>query len=537
MAFVPTAQHLPIFDWIDRHLYDGAKTRKEIAALVISARAGTGKTTTLRKIAERIPQRPNPFSDTGAMSDILYLAFNKSAVEDVQARGLAPHVEAKTLNSLGFAALRRWNRNIDLDAAKTERILESRLTEDDAKKFTVVVKKLVSLAKSQGLAPAVDGVVGAVLPDNPDSWSQLIHHYDVEAPFDDDSLMPRAVEIARKTLVASMKSTVMDFDDQLWVPLMLGLPMRRRYRYVFVDEAQDLNPVQRRLVRSAVEPGGVIIAVGDPYQCCYGFRGADVASFDRFEDEYGATIMPLSVTWRCPSSVVELAKRLVPDYEAAPEAPVGTVINATVSAVTDWSPGDLIVCRLNAPLVKLAHRFLRQRIPCRIAGRDFARGLTSLIKKLKPTSLEDLIRKANAYLMKKRDKLSAAKKEAQIQALTDKVETIVALAEEVDDMASLHSTIETMFSDVDSKGLITLSSIHRAKGQEAKRVFLLSPHLLPFKGAKLAWEIEQERNLEYIALTRAEDTLVFLVDDTKKNAKKSPTQPTEPMAASRRLFE
>ena len=55
-----------------------------------------------------------------------------------------------------------------------------------------------------------------------------------------------------------------------------------------------------------------------------------------------------------------------------------------------------------------------------------------------------------------------------------------------------------------------LATVHKAKGLEAPRVFILEPNLMPSPWAKKAWQIEQEGNLQYVAVTRALETLIYL---------------------------
>lgn len=508
MPFTPSKQHTDIFAWVDAHSFDDDGSQR---ALSIIARAGTGKTTTLQKICERIPVRKNgPY----VQQDIIYLAFNKSAVLDVKARGLAEHVNAMTFNAIGFAAVRKKFPRANVDARKTRLILEENLSERDVKTFSSTIEKLVGLAKSQGVAPKGYESTG-ILPDTMETWEALIDRYNVEAPWDDERLMPRAIDLASRVLAESVKIThTIDFDDQLWLTMVLDLPMPRRYRVVLADEGQDLNPVQRKLLAKLMEKNGMLIVVGDDAQCIYGFRGSDVDSFHAIAKEYGATRLPLTVTYRCPTAVVDLAKRYVPDIEAAPGAATGEVVTMHVDDVKDWRGAkDLIVCRTNAPLVAQAYSFIRQKIPCRVAGRDFGAGLTALIKKLKPTDIKDLLAKLDAYRVKEVGKLVAAKKEHRVQSLTDKIDSLEVLALECDDLDALDGIISRLFSDLSQEGKIVLSSVHRAKGAEADRVFILRPDLMPFRMARLDWEIEQEKNLIYVAYTRARKTLVFLAKD------------------------
>src|SRR5690606_18120963 len=100
----------------------------------------------------------------------------------------------------------------------------------------------------------------------------------------------------------------------------------REFDNVLVDEAQDLNVAQRILIRRMLKEGGRLIAVGDPRQAIYGFRGADSDSFRLIGEEFNATDLPLTVTFRCPKAVVAQAQRYVSHIQAHETAPEGEVI-------------------------------------------------------------------------------------------------------------------------------------------------------------------------------------------------------------------
>jgi superfamily I DNA/RNA helicase len=111
----------------------------------------------------------------------------------------------------------------------------------------------------------------------------------------------------------------------IWLPIVLRLPIEK-YDWVFVDEAQDLNKSQLELVHNLVNETGRVCCVGDRHQSIYGFRGADVDAIPRLIRELNEVkVLPLTVSWRCPSSVVGLAQQLVPQFQAAPDAPEGTI--------------------------------------------------------------------------------------------------------------------------------------------------------------------------------------------------------------------
>lgn len=112
-------------------------------------------------------------------------------------------------------------------------------------------------------------------------------------------------------------------------------------------------------------------------------------------------------------------------------------------------------------------------------------------------------------------KWTAKGKEQKAEEAEDRVSTILAVVEECErrgrhDVASVVDFIERLFGD-NVKGAVTLCTYHRAKGREWDRVLLLEhSSRCPSRAARQEWQLEQERNLAYVAVTRAKKTLVFI---------------------------
>lgn len=505
MTFIVTPQHAAIYSWVD------APTSK---AAIIEAVAGSGKSSTLVEILRRI--RPE--------QSACFLAFGKDAAAEIGEKakraGLArPGVDFRTLNSMGFRALTRAFRSARLDDNTVSNRLRGKLSDRDFIVYRSSVEKLIGAAKSQGLIPAAIGRVGLVA-DVRSSWRRIIDDFDVTPPDQDRALLERAVQLARECLVEGIRDlSEVDFDDQLYLPYALNLPMQR-FDWLLVDECQDLNGVQRVMLHSALSTDGHLIAVGDPYQAIYGFRGADSKSIAKIREDYGAETFPLSVTYRCPMRVVAVAQQWVPHLRAAPGAAEGivrVVEGAVEMSKIGWLPTDLILCRMNAPLTSMAYALLKLRVPCRIAGRDFGKGLIALIKKMDPWDVSDLVVKLGVYRGAESKKILERNPddEAKVEALNDKVSALLNLCEELSSIAELRAIIDDLFSDVD-KGRMTLSSVHRAKGAEAPRVFILDPHLMPSGMAKTADARQQEKHLMFVATTRTKYELVYLTPDPAK---------------------
>lgn len=303
---------------------------------------------------------------------------------------------------------------------------------------------------------------------------------------------------------------------------------------------------------------GRIIAVGDRNQSCYGFRGAHSESMDELKRRFDCRDLPLSISYRCPVSVVEWVKQWVPEIETHEEAIAGYVgeegtdwkgqAEIALDGVTKWQglkhfqPGDVILCRLTRPLVALAFTLIRARIPCRVLGRDIGQGLSSLIKRaykrqrLEASSPldgpEGFSEGLGAFLSSERLKLAEKGKKAELGRLEDQVATIrlfmqggsygagrnsgadraLGVAGLKDpEVGDLIAGIEQMFVDNGQGNTVTLSTVHKAKGLEWDRVFVLDAgELMPWKWASQPWELQQEQNLMYVAATRSKRELRYV---------------------------
>jgi superfamily I DNA/RNA helicase len=100
----------------------------------------------------------------------------------------------------------------------------------------------------------------------------------------------------------------------LYMPVMYGIAFNH-YNYIFVDEAQDTNDIQLEILSRLCAPRCRIVAVGDPHQAIYGFRGANADSMTRITERFSCKTFPLSVSYRCPKAVVKEAQRYLQPIE------------------------------------------------------------------------------------------------------------------------------------------------------------------------------------------------------------------------------
>jgi superfamily I DNA/RNA helicase len=299
--------------------------------------------------------------------------------------------------------------------------------------------------------------------------------------------------------------TGIDFADMIFLPVRNGW-LTKQFDLVVVDEAQDMTTAQLEIAQGVCR--GRIAVVGDDKQAIYAFRGADSDSLDRLKAELGASELGLTTTYRCGKAIVERAQQLVPDFFAGEQNPEGEILELALSKLTTEAIlGDFILSRLNAPLVSIAMTLLRNGKRTRIAGRDIGAGLKALIRKMKARSVPELLGKIAVWEKKEVEKMRKAEREDRIEGIRDQAEMLISLAENARSVNDMEARIEALFTDdgLGQAGVITCSSVHRSKGLEANRVFILADTLRSHN--------QEEKNIEYVAVTRAKQTLVMVWKD------------------------
>jgi DNA helicase-2/ATP-dependent DNA helicase PcrA len=494
--FSPTPEQLSILSAI----------KGSEASLMISAYAGTGKTTTLVMIAEALPPVPS-----------LALAFNTKIKSELESR-FPSHFTVKTLNGLGHSAWTKFlGHQPKLDERKLGKIVSQKLkaagvTEADA---WDIVRQLVSHAMHAGLVPNYFPIKTGFISDTPQNWQGIAE--DAFLDVDEELIL-----IAREALIESVKqglNGIISFDDQIYLPTLFGGQFQK-FSVVMVDEAQDLSPLQHEMIRKTAS--GRLIVVGDPRQAIYRFRGADSRSMERLRGlRQDWSDLTLSLTFRCPKAIVARQQEHAPGYAAAQANAEGTILDLMGSeAPWTWESipqGEVaVLCRNNAPLLSLALKLLTRHIPCVMLGRDIGKGLIQLAKKILPDPAIPAIparELVNSWLESERSLAIANDKSHKIEGLTDRAECLLAVLEHCSTAGELQEKLSELFAR--EHGKVTLSSIHRAKGLEWPIVIHLDPWRIPSKHARKAAqaghteELTQEYNLRYVAETRTKHTLVL----------------------------
>jgi DNA helicase-2/ATP-dependent DNA helicase PcrA len=480
---------------------------------MLRATAGSGKTTTLTEAAWHLPT-------TGHAA---YFAFNKHSVDGI-APNLPRHVKAATLHAYGRRILCRTRQDpqLQVDEKKSDRLAQnlaaSLAHSGERQDFKLIraTARLWNAAREHTMDHT----------SHEDDLAALA--VQVEWPGD---FNPRVIRSALKSMKEASLTDfgaggLPDFTDFLWLPLELQLEANS-LSVALVDECQDLTPLRQRFVTHLLglgrggeppqptESHGRLIAVGDSAQAIYAYAGADPLGMERLAESIGATNLPLSVSFRCPATHVQLAHRANTFIESAPNAKPGVIEHVSADELT-YQTGDVVLSRLNSPLIQTALKLLAREISVNIRGRDLATRLEAAAQDTFPrpfaaAAINDLVK---LHYDKKAKPFTARAKEGDREAkktltdLKDICACLRILAERAvtlskTNTATVHDLSTLLRSLYRDDADVLFSTVHRAKGLEWDRVTILYPETMPYP----AGDYQEEMCVLFVALTRSKDTL------------------------------
>jgi superfamily I DNA/RNA helicase len=543
-----TREQLAIFDFVRSGTGHG----------IIDAVAGAGKTTTIIESAQHTP----------AGTSMLFCAFNNSIAKEIarKFRAQGNHaVVVKTIHALGLQILKTNSPRGKAPELKNEkyktllaskaleakmaphlrRIIQiNKLNPDDRndKRNRYAINSLLYLFRRR-LLDINQKFRSTLCEDNLGDFKALVRHFGIfnsvevrKSEFDQE--IAQYYHCHRLLLEAgnalSKNSQIIDFTDMLYLPYVWKQYPIKKYDFIFIDECQDLSRAQLAVALKYGKSSTRILSVGDPRQSIYGFTGADIESFERVQQITKARPLPLTTCFRCPQGVIRLAQKIRSDI-IGNKKEEGIVSPILVEEVIDKArPNDLIICRVKAPLVLLVFQFIDRDVKVKIhedEAQDFIHELRNLFKPKERQ--QDLQRLPEGF---ETIKVAVIQRwdfiiEKNAERIVDQTERAIHITTEQaylrDRLDFLHkkaetwqaecSCVEDMLKKIYSyitheQDPIRLSSIHRAKGLEENRVFIIDYDKLPYWRDEMQdWEEIQELNLKYVAVTRAKKEL-YLVE-------------------------
>lgn len=448
--------------------------------LMVRALAGAAKTSTLVMIAHALPK-----------VQILCLAFNKRIATEMQER-LPSNCTAMTLNSLGH---RTWSEAIGkrliVEADKNFKIFSQlikdlpKYEQDQAYQDFAETLQAISAGKTCGYIPTGHFTNAKRLMDDDDFFAWM-----EEAP---SGLQERLI---RNVTIASLNQAIqgkIDFDDQILMPTVFPA-MFPSYPLVMVDEFQDLSALNHATLRKMVKKR--IIAVGDECQSIYGFRGAHQDSMNLGQKTFKMRELILSVSFRCPQTVVKEARWRAPHMKWPEWA-----VEGEVKRLMEWDKDTVpetaaVICRNNAPLFSMAIKFLKNGRYPRIIGNDIGKYLIKTMKKFgKPDLPQEAVHEAIGRWTD--EKLKKTRNEGKVY---DQEACLRIFADQGENLGAAMAYAEHLFN---SQGPIQLMTGHKAKGLEFDVVFFLDEKLVRM-------DDPQDQNLKYVIQTRAKKSLFYI---------------------------
>lgn len=523
---------------------------------VILAGAGTGKTRTItHRIAYGIAR--GDFSE----NRVLALTYTNRAAGELRARlrGLGvPMANAKTFHSAALAQLEFFFRS--LYAVETPRVQDSK-----AKNLAAAAAKLklkLDPNTLRDLASEIEWRKYSML--SLEQYEQAM----ANRPQVSGLSATKNLEIQQAYESLKLKAKQVDWEDVILLcsgmlraePRALA-QVQQQYRFLTVDEYQDISPLQQDLLDTWLGDRSDICVVGDPNQTIYSFTGATSNYLENFSSRYpDATVVSLSYNYRSNPEIIRIANKVRAHQSMdalTAIRPSGTVPEVlsfpTKTEEALWLAKEVrkqvqsgtkasqiaVLYRINSQseLIERALADVGLEFQVRGGQRYFNRPeILSAIRMVRaeasmPTG-KSLYESVTA-IVRALGWQSAAPTEIGKLDQWEALNHFVQIAEELGDAA----TIQSFATEIEerqrsqhepTKESVTLSTIHAAKGLEYKNVFIIgaSEGYLPISFAKTEGELAEEQRLFYVAVTRAKDNLfiTWAKQDVEFNRQNSPSR-------------
>lgn len=527
--------------------------------MLVNALAGSGKSTTACMLSEH------------SKTSDLYIAFNASVVEEFKKKIKNPKTKVMTMHSLAYSIMlynveqeskdsgekpkgfgsQRSKRTVSLDNFKPHKILDEEITKRYGR--YIEFAKRVFLKDNYVNLYNLCRLTLTDMSSNKDV-SRLIDDHVLFLYYGDEGYSaPDISEITSTLKILDTKSRqqfetqgIIDFTDMLWITFNKlkydnwEVPYWALYTNIYCDEVQDFSNIQLNFLKFIKRTKGRYVFIGDFHQAIYNFAGANAQAFNQIPKMFAPVeTFNLPICYRCAKSHLSRVNReygipILP----CDDAPLGFVKTIDKNKISEYAKaGDMVISRKNKWIAEVVLDLARNGTPIFIEDKEMVVAIKRQILSSKCTSvgtLEKFLQKVISNYNKKlfeivsKNVREGGHEEERLEAVAEtnsKIDNTSFLLEILEGYLENHTSSDSVskFSDFVDKLLNTtpspdcvrLCSIHKAKGLEATNVFVLNEAKINFDFRNSKEQNVQEKNLSYIATTRAKEGLYLVKEPSK----------------------
>ena len=482
---------MPQYNWSEYQtaIYD--RVDHSTAHLIIQATAGAAKSTTLFEIARRLSEK---------MGRILFLAFNKDIAEYAKNKIQTPFVQCRTFHSFGQLLVKDWiGHPPKLDDRKLRTYLADAYPHAEFVRQQYnprsAAMKLLRTLRMQGFLSYDDLDIRDFIYDHPGLWSFNQEKEQKARQWAFENLG----RVAENLHSLDQMFDPIDFDDMVRLPAVHNMIVNMKKRYadtILGDEQQDCNPYQVSAIEQLVKKGARYIGVGDSMQSIYAFRNAykdDVMEI--IKNLVKAEELPLSISYRCPSEVVDFVNGTIEGsvMEAFKKGGlVKEICKQEIVSTIQEHDVRLVVGARNLSLVTLWILLAKHNIGSSLKGVGVSEPIRRAIDDLDARSLPDLRSKIATIIQENTD----SEGECTLPQMTQDIFLCITCLCDEFQLETLQE-IEDILRKMEENNRINLLTTHKCKGLENESVLVLNDWF---------W-CDQKENMRFVAYTRSAEKL------------------------------
>lgn len=535
--------------------------------MLVNALAGSGKSTTACMLSEH------------SKTSDLYIAFNASVVEEFKKKIKNPKTKVMTMHSLAYSIMlynveqeskdsedkpkgfgsQRSKRTVNLDNFKPHKILDEEITKRYGR--YIEFAKRVFLKDNYVNLYNLCRLTLTDMSSNKDV-SRLIDDHVLFLYYGDEGYSaPDISEITSTLKILDTKSRqqfetqgTIDFTDMLWITFNKlkydnwEVPYWALYTNIYCDEVQDFSNIQLNFLKFIKRAKGRYVFIGDFHQAIYNFAGANAQAFNQIPKMFAPVeTFDLPICYRCAKSHLSRVNR---EYGIPilprDDAPMGFVKTIDKNKISEYAKaGDMVISRKNKWIAEVVLDLARNGTPIFIEDKEMVGAIKRQILSSKCTSvgtLEKFLQKVISNYNKKLSEIvsknvrEGGHEEERLEAVAEtnsKIDNTSFLLEILEGYLENHTSsdsvskfsnfVDKLLNTTPSPECVRLCSIHKAKGLEATNVFVLNEAKINFDFRNSKEQNVQEKNLSYIATTRAKEGLYLVKEPSKTTTTKNTT--------------